>query len=287
MKTIYNAYDSLVTFFASALGKQALYYFYFYVVVWLVHLILISLVSYFHLLLNHSISTIGDWIVDRGWILIIISKVIVSLLGYQFVRLKSDSLLLFKKYFRNAIQWPRQEMYVCLLFLLIGIISLGRVDWNSSLIFELDRIGLSIIGTFLFFALDFVLLVVLRLLFPLKEESDKNHKIFLFSFLFYLFTFVTFQYEQIISLKLFAYFYLLLYAGEWRRPNWTLPCMFLVLFIIPAFSLIGLDPVWGHSFTLFITLQQISTVSLFILIFFAIGYLHYHLKNKTEYIFRE
>jgi hypothetical protein len=287
MKTIKNYYYSLTNFLESPLGKQVKFYFFFYILVWLIHLILISLVSYFHLLLNHSISTIGDWIVDRGWHLIIISKLLVIFLVFQFVKLKTNYLLLLRTYFKNAIQWPRHEMYVCLIFLITGLLSLGSVQWNASLIFQIDRIILSIIGTFTFFAVDYLLIIILGLVFPVKEEKEINKRLFLFSFLFYFFTYMTFQYEQIISLKLFAYFYLLLYTGIWRRPNWTLPLIVLLVFIIPAFTLLGLDPVWGHSFSLFKTISKISTSSIFILIFFAIGFLHYRLKKNTEYILRE
>jgi len=130
MKKMLNFFEKFSTSLKSPLGIQAKYYFYFYATICIVHLIMISIVSYFHLLLGHSISTIGDWIVDRGWTLIIISKLLVFVLVYQFVRLKLDYLLLIKNYFKNAIQWPRQEMYVSLLFLLLGLISLGKIHWN-------------------------------------------------------------------------------------------------------------------------------------------------------------
>jgi hypothetical protein len=178
-------------------------------------------------------------------------------------------------------------MYVCLIFLITGLVSLGSVEWNTSLIFQIDRIILSFLGTFIFFAVDYLLIIILGLVFPVKIEKDINKKLFLFSFLFYLFTYITFQYEQNISLKLFAYFFLLLYTGVWRRPNWTLPLIVLLVFIIPSFTLLGLDPVWGHSFSLFKTVSKISTSSIFLLIFFAIAFLHYRLKNKAEYILRE
>jgi hypothetical protein len=287
MKNIKLLYEEFLTLLKSPTGVQVKYYFYFYAVIWLVHLILISIVSYFHLLLNHNISTIGDWIVDRGWTLIIISKLIVALLVYQFLRIKSDYLIQLNRYFKNAILLPKHEMYVCLVFLVFGYISLGKIEWNYSLIFELDRMFLSIIGTFLFFALDYVVLVLLSLVFPTPDETRALKKIFLFSFLFYFFSYITFQYEQNISLKLCAQFFLLLYVGIWRRPNWTLPFLFLVLFIVPVFSVMGLDPVWGYSFSFFKMIRPISTFYFFILILFAIGYLQYRLKNKTEYIYRE
>jgi hypothetical protein len=287
MKNIKLSFNLFVSFFNSPLGEQIKYYFYFYAVLWLVHLILISIVSYFHLLLNHSISTIGDWIVDRGWTLIIISKLIVALIVYQFLRIKSDYLIQLKSYFKNAILLPKHEMYVCLLFLIVGFISMGQIEWNYSLIFELDRVFLSIMGTFIFFALDFVILVLLGLVFPSSDETSALRKILLFSCLFYLFSYLTFQYEQNVSFKLCALFFLLLYVGIWRRINWTLPFLFLAFFIVPIYSFLGSDPVWGYSFSFFKMIRPISTFYFFILILFAIGYLQYRLKNRTEYIYRE
>ncbi len=287
MNKIKYIYLILLKYFSSNIGKQIKSYVSIYIVIWLFHLVLISIVSYFHLLLNHNISTIGDWIVDRGWTLIIISKLVVSIVLYQFLKLRTDYFLLLKNYFKNAIQWPRQEMYICLIFLLMALGSLGSLKYNSALIFEVDRIILSLVGTFLFFAFDYVFLVVINLIYPVKESNTKLKRLVLFSFLFYVFTYVTFQYEQVISLKLFAYFYLLLYVGIWRRPSWTLPLIFLMVFIIPSFTFLGLDPVWGNSFTIFKMMKPISTFSIFILVFFAVGYLQYRLKNKTEYIFRE
>ena len=85
-KEIYNLTRE---FFQSNLGKQILFYCFFYGVLWGVHLILISLVSFFHLLLEHNIRTIGDWIGDRGWGLIILSKMSVFYLAMLFVNLKT------------------------------------------------------------------------------------------------------------------------------------------------------------------------------------------------------
>ncbi|MBC7430287.1 MAG: hypothetical protein H7336_16860 [Bacteriovorax sp.] len=280
-------YHKTADFFKSNMGKQILLYFLFYGFLWGFHLILISLISFFHLLLDHNIRTIGDWIGDRGWTLIIISKVIVFYLAMLFVSLKTKKFFSLKSYFRNSIQSPRIEVLVAILFLLIGLMGIGEMNMNSTMIVELDRIVLSITGTFIFFAVDYILLVILDVFYPVREDSMRLKRLLLFPLLFYLFSAATFVYEQTISMKLYAFFILMLYSGEWRRKNWTLPAIFLLAFIIPSYALLGMDPVWGEAYSPIIASKKIGTFSLFILIGFALGYLQYTLKKKPEYIYRD
>lgn len=288
MNTTLKRYtETLVSFFKSNLGKQFLYYTFFYAILWGFHIIVISLVSFFHLLLDHNIRTIGDWIGDRGWTLIIISKMVVFYLAIQFINLKTKKMFSIKSYFRNSIQTPRLEVFVTLLFLIIGLMGIGDIRLNTTMIIEIDRIILSLVGTFIFFAVDYILLVILDVFYPVREEALRNKRIFIIPLLFYLFSAVTFVYEQTITLKLYAFFLLLIYSGEWRRKNWTLPAVFLFAFLIPAFSFLGLDPVWGEIYSPFFAFKKISTPSIFILVSFALAYLHYTLKKKPEYIYRD
>lgn len=286
-ETLSHYYEKAALFLRSPLGKQVVFYFFFYAFLWGFHLILISLVSYFHLLLNHNIRTIGDWISDRGWTLIIISKLIVFYLAMLFVNLRTKKIFSLKSYFRNSIQSPRIEIFVTLIFLIIGLMGIGEMKINRTMIIEIDRLIFSMAGTFVFFAVDYVLLVILDVFYPLRDEHLRLKRIFLFPLLFYFFTAATFVYEQTISFKLYALFFLLLYSGEWRRKNWTLPALFLTSFIIPAFSLMSLDPVWGEIYSPFVPAKKIGGVSFLILIAFAVGYLQYTLKKKPEYIYRD
>lgn len=286
-KRIYNTYHMVVRFLQSNMGKQIIFYCVFYAIMWGFHLILISLISFFHLLLKHNIRTIGDWIGDRGWGLIILSKVVVFYLAMLFVNLKTKKLFSLKSYFRNSIQTPRVEIIVTLLFLVISLFALGEIKFNSKMIVELDRILLSIIGSFIFFAVDYIFLVILDVFYPIREENIRLKRIVIFPFLFYFFTAATFVYEQTVTFKLYAFFILLVYSGDWRRKNWTIPALFLVAFIVPTFSLLGFDPVWGEIYSPMFASKEISTTSIFILIIFSIGYLQYTLKKKPEYIYRD
>ena len=279
--------QKIADFLDSPLGSQIKYYVLFYLVMWSLHLILISLISYFHLLLNHNIRTIGDWIGDRGWALIITSKILIFYLASQFIRLKSKKINLVRDYFRNNMQFPRKEILVALFFLLIGLMGLGNIGINRNLIFELDRILFSIVGTFVFFGVDYVLLIVLEIFYPLEDQKEKNQKLFIFPLLFYFFTNATFIYEQAVTIKLYAFFFLLMYVGEWRRSNWTVPLLFLLAFLVPCYAFFGLDPVWNANYTFLRMERSISTFSFFTLISFAIAYLYRFQKNNPEYIYRE
>jgi hypothetical protein len=178
-------------------------------------------------------------------------------------------------------------VFVVLFFLLIGLMGVGDIKYNSTMIVELDRTILSLVGTFIFFGVDYILLVMLDVFYPVREEELRNRRIFILPFLFYLFTAATFVYEQNISFKLYAFFLLLIYTGEWRRKNWTLPAIYLIFFLIPSFTFLGLDPVWGEIYSPFFTSRKISSTSLFILILFGLAYLHYMAKKKPEYIYRD
>lgn len=278
---------SFIEFFSTPLGSQIKYYALFYFVLWSFHLVLISLISYFHLLLNHNIRTIGDWIGDRGWFLILLSKILIFYLALQFINLKSNKMTLIRSYFRNSIQIPRKEIFVALLFMLIGLMGLGKMGVNRTLIFELPRIVLSAAGTIIFFSVDYAMLVILEIFFPLRSMKENRRKLFLFPLLFYYFTYATFIYEQNVSLKLYAYFFLLLYLGEWRRRNWTLPMLFLLAFLVPSYTFLGLDPVWSSNYTFLAMEKNITSFSVFILVGFAVYYLNRSERKNPEYIYRD
>ena len=287
MESLKQRWIQILDFFDTPLGNQVKFYSLFYLCLWSFHLVIISLISFFHLLLGHNIRTIGDWIGDRGWLLIIFAKVSIFYLALQFIRLKSKKLNLLKSYLQNSIQLPRREIFVVVAFMLTGLAGIGKIGFNHSYIFELHRILYSIVGTFVIFSVDYALIVVFEIFFPVETDQQKRLKLFVFPLLFYLFTYITFIYEQNVSFRLYAYFFLVLYLGEWRRRNWTLPLLFLVAFLVPIHSFMGLDPVWGANYTFFSAQRPVGTFSLFILVGIAVGYLYFIQKKYPEYIYRE
>lgn len=279
--------DKITEHFESNLGKQTLNYFLFYACIWAFHLIIISVVSFFHLILNHNIGVIADWIVDRGWILIILTKILIFAAAVQFMRLRTKNYVHIRGLLRNAISWPRHENFVVALFLLLGIISLGNIRPNDAYILDFSRLLFSILGTILFFGIDVLFILILDVFNPITNEEEKNKKILFFAIYFFLFNRITFLYEQMTTINLLAYFYLILFSAYWRRRNWTLPLFVIVTFFIPAFVLFGFDPIWDTSFSIFKYGTAVKPFSMFILIAFSISYFYFRSKKYPEYIYRD
>lgn len=273
--------------FSTSLGKQLLYYCAYSSVLWGLHLVIISIISFFHFLLDHNIRVIGEWVADRGWQIIILSKILIFYLATLFINLKLSKTIPIRLWFRNHQQFMRIEIFTCLVFLLFAVLGVGGASLNKTMLFEIDRVVLSVVGTFVFFATDYLIIALLDYMYPLKEKKDKLLRVVIFPALFYFFSAITFKYEQTISLKLYAFFLLLMYLGQWKRINWSYPCSFLLFFIIPICSFIGHDPVWGEIYSPLVTkLPQFSTV-IFTLVIICIVYLEIKKNKKPEYIYRD
>lgn len=278
---------SIKDFFSTNLGAQVSNYLFFYAIVWAFHLLLISVVAFFHLILGHNIGTIADWIVDRGWIQMSVTKILIFALAIQFMRLRNKKYAHIRGMLRNSFAIPRHESFVVIFFLLLALVGVGDIYLNPAYIFEPTRIFISTLGTIIFFGIDLILILILDVFHPLKQAKDTFRKILLFSLLFYLVTRATFIYEQTISFKLFSYFFIILYCAYWRRRNWSLPLLMISTVLVPAFTLFGLDPVWGETFTPFQMRHNISTVAITIMFAIAIFYFEYRKKKNPEYIYRD
>jgi hypothetical protein len=273
--------------FKTNLGKQVLNYALFYGVLWIFHLLFVSVITFFHLILNHNIGTIADWIVDRGWIEIALSKVLIFFIAIQFMKVRNIKYALVRGMLRNSTSIPRHESFVAIIFLLLSVIAAGDLQLNDGYIFEIFRTMSSAVGTVIFFGIDLFLILILDVFHPLREEADVRRKIFLFPFLFYFFTRATFIYEQTISLKLYPYFFILMYAAYWRRRNWTFPLLIIFGFFVPAFVFLGLDPVWSKSFSFFYMKHEVSAGSIFLICTLLYFYFEWRKKKFPEYIYRD
>ena len=284
-----NLINNLIKFYQSndPLNAQVKRFMSFQFVIWLVHLLIISLISFFHLILDHSIGTIAEWINERGWQLILLTKFIVLFIFFQFFSLRFQVLKKLKIYYHNGIQLPRMDYLVVCCFFLIGFLSLGNPVLNSAMIFQVFNILLSYVGLVLFFLSDFLFLVVLNSHFPLRKEQKTVGHI-LFAIIFYLGTLATFQYEFIAVNYLFLFlFWFLLYLSEWRRKNWTMPLSFLMLVFAPITSFFGFDPVWQNQFSFFKLTHKVNYSEIIVIILISALFLYHRQNKEPEYIYRE
>lgn len=272
-------------FLKSHLGKQLIVYFFVCFFMWAIHLGIISLVAFFHLLLKHNIRVISDWVTDKGWGLIILTKLLILYLIIQFISLKLNKLSSIKSYFRNGFFFPKTEVITAHIFLLLGVCGLTEIEFNRGVIIELDRFIFSVLGPFIFFSVDLFLSMILNIFYPLRSSREKLARLLIFPLIFYGATSLTFIYELGVSFKLYPLFLFLLYLGEWRRKNWALPFLSLALFVIPYYAFLGGDPIWGEIYSLFYATKKVSAFSFVLLVITALGYLEYKLKKHPEFIY--
>jgi len=75
-----------------------------------------------------------------------------------------------------------ERIYCCDHILLMGLMGIGQVSFNSSVILEIHRMILSAIGSLIFFIVDYSLVVVLETFFPIESAIDKKRKLIIFLF---------------------------------------------------------------------------------------------------------
>ncbi len=271
----------------NTLLKQVKQFLLYQAVVWFFHLLVISIISFFHLILNHGLGTIAEWINERGWQLIIFSKIFVIFVFLQFYSLKFKVIDKVNSFYRNGFMLPRTDFVTVSVFFYIGMLGLGQTKLNDAIIWEFDNLLLSYTGIVIFFLVDFVFLLLLNANYNLRKE-DRLLSVFLHALIFYLGTWFSFQYEFIkVDTFFFFIFFFLLYLGQWRRDNWTFPILFLFLVIAPISTFFGFDPVWQDQYSLFHFSASINNVEFNTLIFLSILYLQYKSSSKPEYIYRD
>lgn len=286
MKIYFDHFKQIYTN-TTPLNEQGKRYFFYQATVWIFHLLVISLVSFFHLILNHSLGTIAEWINERGWQLIIFTKLSVMFLFLQFFSLKFQIINKLKSFYQNGKMWPRTDFAVMGIFFFIALLALGRPEINSAIIFEIDNLVLSYLGFIIFFAVDFIFLILLNANFPLAREERFKGAI-LHSLLFYLGTWISFQYEFAkVNSIFFFLFFMLLNLSMWRRENWTLPFLFLFFVISPISAFMGFDPVWQNQYSILRFSENISGIEFNLLIGISLLYLHYRKRVEPEYIYRD
>lgn len=279
--------DILKKHFNGPLGKQLMFYGIYCSSLWLLHLALISIIAFFHFLLDHNIRTLGDWISDRGWALIIISKLLIFYLATLFINLKLSKLISWDVLLRNNYQALRSKFIVIFIFLILALMFAGNISINLGFLFSLIRSFFIVVGVFIFFGTDYLINFVLDHLYPIENKAYKWIKLIVFPTMFYFFTSMTFRYEMTVSMNIFSFYFLLTYLGEWKRKNWSYPLIVLLGFILPCYLIFGADPVWGTIYSPFISSYIKSFWFSFSLVVMCVMYLEYDAIKKPEYIYRD
>lgn len=239
-------------FLTFGVRKILFYYFGFCVLFLIIHLSLISLVSFFHFLLDHEMAVIENWLYRNAWEIIIIAKVSAAYLIMKALKLNNYSILSLFEILKTDIWKPTRKIIVLVLFWSIIFYALimqfgGELSHNPK---PSEFTHISYIGSIFFFLVDFFVINVLIRNVEIKEKRKFSVLIISLLTLFLLFTKAALPYINKYYIFIILHFIVLLIFLFKERRNLINPILYSVIIIGPFSSHYGLDIVWdnAHSF---------------------------------------
>lgn len=265
-----------------------LFYLFFLVSFWLIHIIIISGISSIHFSLGHDLSITENWIFAHGWPLVIFSSSISFYLLYRLLQIVS---------FDNPFHWLfhygtwghyRRRSIVAILYFYFVIFYMGRTVNLHNVGISLFEQLINALGSFLQLIIYFGLqLVLVKNYFPVFKLEKILFLII--TWISYVFVFESTVLYQIHSVRPYYLFLLLLsmtLIGD--KHFWNIGSYFLLFAISPVVLLFGLDPIYSFEYSIARFEQPFNMYYLALCIFFIILYIYSDRwipwrKNEVDY----
>lgn len=256
----------------SDVSRLALLFFSYMLVSFLIYLAYFSIVAFFHLNLNHSLKVIEDWIYYYAWESIIVTKIISLTIFLPFINKRKSLEVLWQE-----DKKPPPHLYIGLIFLYIIIFYLVNPEPNISLDFNWGHILISWFGMFIYLISDIVFIgLIIKNKFSI---SLKLMLIFLFSTIFLIFN--KFTYFHIESNYILSSIFFLMGISILiiLKSSFISPSIYILGFVSPICSLLGLDFIWGNNFSPFLSSVPLENLDIFCTALIFCLYLAYSYRH--------
>lgn len=261
-------------FFTLNTKRVFLYYLGYCSLFWAFHLASVSLVSFFHFLLDHNMAVIENWLYRNAWEMIIISKVIAAFIIIKALKLNNYfSKSLFK--ILKEDEWkPNRSLIVILFFLSILFYALilqfgGGITNNSK---QTGFAYISFFGSILFYLVDlFTVSILVR---NVDFQNKKKNVILgiLILSLFIIFTKATLPYINKFFILILLHFLTLLVLLFRQSKNMANPLLYALVVIGPFSSFYGLDIVWENAHSVYSYKNSLPVAGIIGIWLIALGY---------------
>lgn len=237
------------------------------------HLMLVSVFSFFHFLLDHEMGTIENWLSLNGWEIIVVAKLISFVIMTKLIQVNSYSDTSFSKELWAMEKIPSKKAMALIFFILVMFYSLlsqfgGGIQDNQIL----DELFFSsFVGSILFYGIDIVLIMVVINYFKLKF----NHPVqllFLCLLFFLISSKIILPYIGKYAVFLVVHFVSLFYLS--RRNNLGDLLIYLAIVVAPLSSFFGIDLIWDNSYSIFTYSRELPVLGVFLIWSVALGYYH-------------
>lgn len=233
--------------FSKNMRQIILYYIGFCISLMIIQLALVSLIAFFHFLLDHDMSVVENWLNYNAWEILIISKFSAFYLMIKIIRLNIYDLPRFRKKLFSKRWLPNLEILIFVIFM--NVMALAIVDnlIGGGKFYE-DRnyslVLISFIGNAFYYLIDLLMISDLIEIFEIEKKRNKLIITFICAFLFILTTNVLQPYGKPDQIVIFLYFItlVLIYFKDSKNTG----NIFLVtFFLISSFVVLyGHDLVW-------------------------------------------
>lgn len=256
------------------LVKHLLIFTIYLMIVWLIHVLAVSIAAFFHFILDYRLSHIESWVFDRAWEIIIFCKLIALTFIMKFVYLKSDSRSPMREQFLAGIKWPGQDVWgLAIASNLILYFFVPAIDNPEITTVQFLKNLINFIGIVAFFMTDVFLIDALERMNPLRSKRAEIRNFILAAMIFISMK-VTYVYADNINAiqAMFIYFIFSLHS---YKKFWIETSVYVALFLAPALVLLGQDFIWKAHFSPFISAnKEFPTIflAIFIMSIVYVGY---------------
>lgn len=243
------------------------------ILVLFIHLMLTSVFSFFHFLLDHELTTIENWLSLNGWEIIGASKLMSFAIVMKLIQVNSHFDSSFREEVQRMEMIPSKKAIASIFFLLVMFYSLliqfgGGIENNQIL----DELFLSsFLGSVLLYGIDVFLILIISNFFRLK--FDHILQAFLLCLCLFLITSkILLPYVGKYAIFLVVHFVSLFYLS--RRNNLGDMICYLIIVIAPLSSFLGVDLVWDNSYSMFTLSEELPILGVLLIWTVALGYYH-------------
>ncbi len=250
--------------------KLFLYYLLFSFMFLFLQLILTSVFTFFHFLLEHDMNTIESWLSRNTWEVLILSKFMSFIFTIKILKLNIYEDFKVFEYYRDILTRPSRKIWGMTFFILFFIYILieqfsGGVDQNQ---FQNGLLYSSYLGSTTYYLFDILLIVTIQRYFNLEKINLKLYGSLLLVFL--LSSKIALPYMSKFIVFIIIHFIALLFFAAKKNSGDVLVYIFLI--IGPLSSVFGLDIVWDNLYSVFAYDKALPVTGILGIWCIAIGY---------------
>lgn len=277
-----NSILSMETF-SKSMRQILVYYVGFCIILMIIQLALVSLVAFFHFLLDHDMAVVENWLNYNAWEILVVSKFSAFFLMIRIIRLNLYDLPKFRRRLFRKRWIPNLEAIVFVIFMNVMVLAIVDTLGGGFKFFnqrEYNLVFISYIGNIVFYLIDVFLIFDLFETFEIKKKRNKLILIFLTGLTFLITTNVLQPYGKPDQLIIFLYFVTLL-LSYFKNPK-NLGNTALILFFQVAFFIIlyGHDLVWKKQNALVNYQGNIPIIG--VLLSWLIGMFYFFKKRQVD-----